>query len=294
MSDAELAPVVGVNLEDDGPPVETPPPAAPVEAVAPVTPVGELEDTLQPADLVDTGKAQGLIGAVKGLRTEKVALKGENETLRQTIAQQTQMLQTFQQLQQTLRPAAPQGPAPVDPNAEAFARKLDYLNVDGTPNLQRGAEIAQLIREEAGKIAAQQMAPLAERQARTASLENFQRAAAATATNGLKASVETLTTLWQTMPIEYTANPEIARTLWVTAIGMDAAGGKKVALPTVPAVPLLPPLTTEAIAGAAVRTAKPLTEGERQVLSARGMKEETYRKHTETFQKGRASVLEDD
>lgn len=287
-----------MNLEDDTPaPDPTPTPAPePVPVAAAPAPAPDADDDLQPADLVDAEKASGLIGAIKALRGENKELKGraaQVDQLQTQLAQMQGALATFQQLQQR----APAGPAPApapttaDPELVELAKSLDYYRQDGTPDTDRAAKHDAIIQRRAQRIAQQALAPLAEMQHRDLSARNFQQAIQTPLAGGLKPKPETLSWIWQNLPAELTANPNVAQVLNVLALGLDTAGGQQT-LPPAPAPVGQPPIVTEAV-GAAPRRAPALTATERMVIQNRGVSEEKYQQHVKDFRPGRTNSLED-
>lgn len=236
------------------------------------------------------------LDALKASRAEAKQAKEaarEADALRQQVAQMQGALSTFQQLQQTLqRPQAPAQPQPeADPKLVEYARSLDYYKQDGTPDTDRAAKFAQLVRSEAQTLAQQALAPMREIQHRDLSARNFQQAVQGTVA-GVKPKAETLSWMWQNLPAELTADPRTAQVLQVLALGIDTASGQAGHLPPAPAPPANPPPFTEGTS-APTRRAQPISDLERLILADKGITEAKYQELTKGFRPGRTNTLED-
>lgn len=281
---------------------------APEPVAAPVAePIAEPPAPEPPPDPDEVGAVEIQGGkhvpleALKAARAEARAAKEQASrlpALEQQIAQMQGSLATFQQLQRTASypPAPPTNIGPTaDPDMRELALSLDYINPQtGQPDLERAAKHNAIIMRQAQKIAQQMISPLQQQSARAQSHANYQAATQMQAANGTKASKATLDWMWQNLPPEYTADPRVAQALPALALGLEAMAGTGAKLPPAVAPPGAPPLHTEGAGGGPMRRAAPITQAERDLIGARGMKEETYLKHTKDFVKGRAVSLEDD
>lgn len=283
-----------MDLENDPTPVAAVPAAVEAAPAEPAIP----EDPDETAAVEVQGGKYVPLGALKAVRGEIQEWKtkaADADTLRNTVAQLQGSLATFQHLQQQLQhppPAAPPADAIVaDPDLLDLARSLDYYTPTGEPDLARAGKHAALIQKQATKIAQQMVAPMQQNAAHQQSAANFQRALRTTAPNGAKPKETTLTWMWQNLPPEYTADPRVAQVLPALALGLDTLQGGQ--LPPPPAAPAGPPMVTEGLGAAPAVRRTAISDGERAVLSNRGMREDTYHKLTEGFKPGRTSTLED-
>lgn len=293
-----------MSVDFDAP--ENAPAPAPVETPAPVA--AAPEPPPPPADPDEADAVELPAGkhvpleALKAARAEARAAKEQASrlpALEHQLAQMQGSLATFQQLQQAAsqpRPVAPPAPGE-DPDLVGLARSLDYINPQtGQPDLDRAAGLSAIIQRQAEKIARQMVSPLQEQSARAQADMNFQTASRMQSPTGVKASDATLRWMWQNLPANYTADPRVAQALPALALGLEMLAGTNQKVGTMMAVPPpgAPPLHTEGAGGGTVRRAAPISQAERDIIAARGMKEDTYLKHTKDFVKGRPVSLDED
>jgi hypothetical protein len=222
-----------VNFEDDGPAIEpASPPAVPPLAAAPPAEPAAPEPPPDPdeADALDIQGGQYVpLPALKAVRAENKELRGraaENETLRQQLAQAQGQIEGFRTIATQLQqPRQPQAPPTQDPRALAFAQKLDLYTQDASgnavPDVAKAASILGIVQEVAGQIADSRVLPMAQQTARDQSIRNYQWALTVKDPHGKTLPLQIVNEVWKSMPIEATANPDIAKTLVYTAMGME-------------------------------------------------------------------------
>jgi len=284
------------NVEDDTP--APPPPDPAPQAVAPAAPEAPV-----PPDDPDEQIAVEIQGGkhvpLAALRTVREELKTareraqEADQLRQQVAHLSGQLQGFQNVAEQLqqhRPA-PAGPQQADPRDVALAQKLDLYrpgdNGQAVPDTERAASIRGIIQEVAGQIADQRVLPMAQATARDRAVQNYNWALAQKDANGRTVPKTVIDEMWAKMPIEATANPEIARTLWLTGLGMTVANQQ-----AQPAAPVAAPVHTESVGAPRARVA--MSAIETKIAADRGIDAQKWGALTKDFQKGRTNVLEDD
>lgn len=280
------------NVEDDAP--------EPVVAAPPVAPVVPPEPPPDPdeADAVEVnGSPLVPLTALKAARVELKAAKeraSQADNLSAQLAQLQGQLAGYQQVTQQLRqpqaPAAPTKPD-VDPRAVTFAQRLDLYKQDASgqavPDTEKAAEILGIIAQVAGQQAQQQLGPLQERSNQERSANNFIWASQQKAPNGQKVNQELLTQMWQKFPAAHTADPNVAYTLVLTALGADTMRQAQQ-----PAPPAGNPIVTEPVGGNP--RSRPVMSGlEERIARERGVDANKWSELTKDFTKGRTTVLED-
>jgi len=285
-----------INVEDPEPEPEGPPAppvaAAPAEPPAPDPPPDEDEHE---AIELQGGKFVPL-PALKAVRLENKELRtkaAERDQLAQQLAQLQGQVQGYQQVQEQLRrqSAPPPGPAPTDERALAFARGLDLYTADekgqAVPDVAKAANILSIVKELAKQEAQQSALPVAQHMARQASIQNYQWATTVKDPQGKTIPTAIINEIWKSMPIEATANPDIAKTLVYTAMGMERMNQTPQ-----PAPPAGAPVRTEGVGGG--RPARPaLSQLEQNIAKERGVDAAKWAEHTKGFVAGRTTVLED-
>lgn len=283
-----------VNVDDDAPapaPVAAAP-AAPPPAVEPPAPPDDPDE----AEAVELPAGKHVpLAALKTVREENKTLKEraqQAETLAAENARLKGQLEGFQQVTQQLRQPQ-QAPAPqqsqTNEAALLFARGLDLYTQDGSgnavPDVQKAAAILGIVEQIAEQKAGKLVMPVAADAARRASAANYQWALQQKDANGRTVPKAVIDEMWSKMPLEHTAQPEIARTLWLTGLGMATAN--QAAQPAVPP----PPVVTEAVGGNP-RTRPVMSALEQNIAAAKGIKAETWQEHTKGFKPGHTTVLE--
>jgi hypothetical protein len=277
-----------MNLDDPtpAPPAEpvTPPPADPV---APADP-----DEAQAIE-VQGGKMVPL-AALKAAREEAKQGKeaiGRVQQLEQELAQARPYQQFVQANPGVLAPPAPAAPAnpDADPELVELARSLDYIKVDGSPDLDRAAKHQKIIQKQAERIAQQMVAPANAAVAQQMSNSNWAVIVQQKMPNGQPVDAKILGEFWQHMPIDKTADPRVAAMIRDLAYTEQQ---RRNPLPNTPPPPPAPPLHTENL-GRSPAPATRMTPTERGVAAQRGMTDEKYTKLTSDFTPGRMNPLED-
>lgn len=289
----DLTPLV--NVDDDAAPVIDTPPvvAAAPEPVAPEPPADP--DEVEAVEL--PGGKHVPLSALKTVREENKTLReraSQAETLAQRVAQLQGQLEGYQQVTQQLqnqRQAPPPPASPeIDETALTFARGMDLYVQDehgrAIPDLQKAQSILGIVKQLAKQEAGNMVGPIAQATARDRSNVNYQWATQQKDPSGKPVDARVLAEIWKTMPIEYTADPQIAKTLLFTAMGMERANAQ----PTPAAPP--PTVVTESL-GNAPRTRNVMSGLEQRVAADRGIKAETWHEHTKNFKPGQPVTLED-
>ncbi len=281
------------NVEDDTPPAPVVPPAV-VPLAEPVAGVVPAEADDQDAIEMPGGKYVPL-AALRTVRGELKSLKeraAQVEPLAQRLAQAEGQLKGYADVAEQLRraPVAPV-PVPVNEKALAFARGLDLYTQDAQgqaiPDVNKAAAILGIVGQMVAEQTDARILPMAQATARDRSLANYQWARQVKDPQGKLIPSQLIDEVWRNMPLEATANPEIAKTLVFAAAGMD-----RFSQTVPPPAPLGPPTVTEAVGGNP-RTRPAMSDLEDKVATERGIKPEDWAKHTKGFAPGRTTILED-
>jgi hypothetical protein len=294
MSDENL-----INVEDETPepaPVAEAVPEAPVvEAAAPEV---EEEIDLATVDPKDEGRVRGLIAALAREREKTRSLK----PLAERAGQIEEWYRQHQPYVDVLKanpdlftgkqkPQAPPQEEQVDPDVVEYAQTLQIYKADGSGqlDLKAAAKLLSIAENRAEKRAKAAVEPMQQQSYQQRSQANFQSALQIADSDGNKPNPRTLQAIWRNMPVEYTADPQVAGMLAAQALGLDSIQGrqKRVQPPGKPA------LDTES-GGGEIRRQASLTDFEKRVAASRGIKPETYAKLTEGFKAGRTNVIEED
>lgn len=303
---SDLAPG-SLSLEDENPsleslsqPQEPPAPAeTPQEAAQTPPPADEPEpdgtvvnpngEKLVPLSALAAKRQEA--SSAKAALAEKEAKIAELEAKAQQLEQikgdwqrVQPLIQRFQSGQ--LQPPAPQAPQ-VNEAAIKYAKDFDLYKTDGTPDVDRAQRIMDFHAAQAREQAQQLVQPLYQQTAQQQSQTNFQAALGFKDKNGIQVDKTILQEVWNMMPPEMTANPQIAKVLYKVAYAdtIQAMGLK----PAVQAPP--PPLVTESLGG---NTAPPreLTAIDRAMMSAGSIKAKDYESISANFKPGQTNSLE--
>jgi hypothetical protein len=277
-----------MNLEDPTPAPPADPITPPAEPVVPTDP-----DEAQAIE-VQGGKMVPL-AALKAAREEAKQGKeaiGRVQQLEQELAQARPYQQFVQANPGVLAPA--QAPAPpvspdADPELVELARSLDYIKVDGSPDLERAAKHQKIIQKQAEKIAQRMVEPVALGHAQQMSNTNWSVIVQQKMPNGQPVDAKILGEFWQHMPVDKTADPRVAAMIRDLAYTEQM---RRNPLPNTPPPPNAPPIHTENL-GRGPAPATRMTPTERGVAAQRGMTDEKYGKLTSDFTPGRMNPLED-
>lgn len=284
-----------INIEDDSPAPPAPPAAAPPAVETPPT---QPEDA-HPAEVeaVEVGGQKYVpVAAVVQERKQRQALQeraARADTLEQEIAAArpyVEFLRANPQLMQSKAPEPPPAPAAspqADDDVLEYARALSLYKPDGTPDLDQAGKLLSIAEKRAEKKAQAAVQPILQQSAKQQSEANFQRALALKDGAGRTPNEQHLRALWNTMAPEYTADPQVAAMLTMTAFG----AGQLMAKPAV-APPAAPPVFTESV-GAVPKARAPMTEFESRVARERGIKPADWQEHTKNHQPGRPTVIEE-
>lgn len=273
-----------VSLEDDAPqqpaPVAAVPEPAPV-AVAPPAPVVPDE----PGAVEVDGQHMVPVGAVIAEREKRQAERNRADALEQQLRQTLELAQRLQQ--PAPQPAAPVGAPPPDPDVVAYAQTLSLYKADGTPDLEGASRLLSIAESRAERRAQAAVQPLIAQTEQERSAMNFRAALNITNGAGQRPSENALRAIWQQMPVQYTADPNIASILALTAFGADGMTARPPVAP-----PAQQPVYTEA-SGGNPKTRPNLSALEETIAAQRGVDVTKWKELTKGHTQGRPSVLED-
>lgn len=290
-------PVIGTNLEDDGPAIEAPaavaPPAPePTPAPQETAPEDDAPDAIEVA-----GQRVVPLSALQSARAEAKALKeqaqraSELEARLRELEPYAQFVQNNRDLliQRTAPEPPPAQSAPqVDPDALEMARLMDFYKPDGSLDVDRGAKALSVLEKRSERIADERVKPIIRQTHQDQAQQNFQRALQIKDANGETPSLESLQAVWSTMPPELVADPRVAGVLAATALGLD-----RMRTPRKPSVPVPPPALVSEPSGGNPRTRPTLTPMEERLAADRGVAPSKWAELTRNYQPGRPAVLED-
>lgn len=298
------APTMSVSLEEsEAPAVETPPPAAPVAEAAPVSPSANTEDAEPEGVVVATGEKYVPLAAVKAERerrktaeTNLSAKDQEIASLREKASKYDEAASYLQQakpyiekakadLQRQNTPPETQGPlSPAE--AEEYARDFDLYTADGKPDVTRAQRIAARHEKMSQRQAQQTVAPILQTEAQRTANALYQKYLNAPEVNGVKVDPRFLAEVWNIVPADMiAANPNVAETLYRTAIGNQMLAGHKPVQAPPPVVP------TESV-GTGAQKDKPLGDMSQRFQQASRMKAADFKTTRESYTPGVANSLE--
>lgn len=278
-----------MNLEDDAP--ETPP----VEPVAPPPPAETHEAAVEME-----GQKYVPLSAVLAERKQRQELKAKAD-LADDLVQQVQALKPYAEFlkanPQLMQPRAaepPAAPPQADPDAVEAAQLMDFYKPDGTLDVDKGAKYLALQDRRASRASSEAVKPLRDHSLQERSQQNFVRALSVKDASGQSPSPDALRAVWGVLKPEDTANPEIAATLAMLAMGADRMMGRGTPPPSLgPSVaPSPPPLVTET-SGGTIQTPGSLSRLEETIAAQRGMTTAAWRDATTGIVPGRSNVLEE-
>lgn len=290
-----------MSLEVEENPVETPPPTPETPPAAPEPPqqAAPAPDPDPDGTIEGSGGVKFVpLGAVVDLRgkvrekdtviaskdTELAAAKAELEQVRGAWNTVQPLIQQIRQ--QQAQPSAPAKPQ-VNEAALNYAKYLDLYKPDGTPDVERAQRVLDLNAAQAQEVARAAVQPLYQSTAQQQSAANYTAAANYTDKNGIKVDQAILQDIWNKVPKEMSANPDIAALLYKVAKAETLDAGKW--KPQTPAPP--PPIVTESLGGGA-SVPKELTYQDKQMMSAANIKPSDYEKISSNFKPGQANSLE--
>lgn len=290
-------PVIGINLEDDGPAIEAPAAAAPPAPADPAPPTDTASEDDAPDAIEVAGQRVVPLSALQSARAEAKALKeqaqraSELEARLRELEPYAQFVQNNRDLliqrsapEPTPAPAAPQ----VDPDALEMARLMDFYKPDGSLDVDRGAKALSVLEKRSERIADARVQPIIRQTHQDQAAQNFQRALQIKDANGDTPSLESLQAVWSTMPPELVADPRVAGVLAATALGLD-----RMRTPRKPSVPVPPPALVSEPSGGNPRTRPTLSPMEERLAANRDIAPSKWAELTRNYQPGRPAVLED-
>src|SRR5688572_33084366 len=296
-------PAGSMSLEDDTPLSEVVTPPEPVETPAP--PVQAAEDEPEGTIVNPGGEKLVPLGALAGAREKarqaneaREALEAELATLRPKAALADQIKGEWDAVQPmiqsvrngTYQPAKP-AEKPAGPLSEQeaveYAKDLDLYKADGTPDVARAQRLAARQEALAARSAQALVAPLHQQSAQQQSAANLATVSTWKDPTGAQVDQGILREVWNLMPAEMTAQPNIARVMYSVALGEMMLRGKH----KIPTQPPPPPLQTESLGGGNTARAE-LSNQERGFIEAVGMKAKEYEETSARFKPGERNSLE--
>lgn len=299
---SEVAPGA-MSLEesnDPPPPVETPAPAPEVAAAA-VEPPANPEDAEPEGTIVNPGGEKlvplsALAAARQKTRevNEQLAALKPKAELGEKAWQEWQaaqpLLERARQAANAPPPPPPKPAGPLTPDeALEYAKDLDLYKVDGTPDVDRAQRLATKQQLIAQKQAQQYVQPLIQHTAQGQSRTNLETAAAFKDANGHVVDRSILEGVWNSVPAEMSAQPQIAAVLYRQALAEMVLAGKYKG--AVPPPPPPAPVHTESVGGANP-PAQALTSIDHAFRSASDLSEKQFTAIAGKYQPGRTNSLE--
>jgi hypothetical protein len=295
MSDEVVA--GSVSLEDDPAPVADPP--APV---ADPPPVAANPEEAEPEGTVVNPGGEKLVplSALVAQRREAATAKAEAAALRPKAEKVDQVVREWQAAQPlldkvrngTYQPAPQQTPKPEGPlsadEAVEYAKYLDLYDTDGKPDTGRAQRVAALNAKVSEKQAQQYVAPLLQHTAQGQSRANLEQAANFKDQHGHQIDRGILESIWNQVPPEMSAQPQIAAVLYRQAIAEMVIQGK---WKGASAAPPPPPVHTEGVGGGTA-PAQTLDSRDHAFRTAGDMTEKHFTSIREKYQPGRTNSLE--
>lgn len=278
--------------EETPPAPETPPPP-------PDTPPDPNEAEPEGTVVNPGGEKLVPLSALVAERHAKAAAKAEAAALKpkadqaDAIAREWQAVQpliekvkngTYQPNPPTQKPA---GPLSAE-DAVEYAKDLDLYKADGTPDVDRAQRLAGRQQAIAQKQAQEYVAPLIQHTAQGQSRSNFEQAAAFKDAHGNSIDRDILQTVWNAVPPEMSAQPQIAAVLYRQALAEAVLAGK---YKGAGAPPPPPPLHTEGVGGGNTAP-QTLTSADHSFRQAADMTEKQFTTIREKYQPGRTNALE--
>jgi hypothetical protein len=190
---------------------------------------------------------------------------------------------TYQPPRQAEKPAGPLS----EQDAVEYAKDLDLYKTDGTPDIARAQRLAARQEALAEKQAARYIQPLQQQSAKQQSAANLQVVSTWKDQSGATVDPAILKELWQTMPEEMTAQPNIAAVMYRVAIGETVLRGKH-KTPTQPP----PPVVETASLGGGGGARPELSTFERNFIQTTDMKPKEYEEISGRFKPGERNSLE--
>lgn len=288
---ADDAPGGTQQLEDVEAQPASPPSPAPPAAIPPEVPA----DKPAEVDSVEVGGEKYVpVSALQAerQRRQELSQKASRVDELEAFVREAQPYVNFLKANpQVMQPRQEQPVKPAesveDPDALEAAKLMDFYRADGQPDTARGAQWLKLQDRRAQRVAQTTIQPMREQSAQERSTQNFALALQMQDADGRKPSPEALRTVWQAMPAEYTADPQVASLLAVTALGLDQVQRK-----SPPKAPDRDPVITES-SGGGPRNQASMTELETRVAQQKGVTATRWQEATKGFQKNRPSPLED-
>lgn len=279
----DLAPIAADSVTNPPAPVADPPAVNPEDAEPDGTIVNPGGEKLVPLSALAEARK-----ATREAKAEVAALRPKAEQA-EKIAAEWQAVQPMIQRalqQQTPPPAAPAGPLSAD-DAIEYAKDLDLYTADGKPDVERAQRFAGRQQSIAEKQAQQYVAPLILHTAQGQSRSNFEQAAAFKDQHGHQIDRGILETVWNAVPAEMSAQPQIAAVLYRQALAESVLAGKYKGAPPAPPAP---PVHTESLGGGAAP--QTLTSVDHQFRAASDLSEKQFTAIREKYQPGRTNSLE--
>lgn len=190
-----------------------------------------------------------------------------------------------QQIQQPPKPQEPAGPLS-DAEAVEYAKDFDLYTPDGKPDVARAQKIASRHDKMAERRAQQMVAPLVQNEVQRTSAGLYQQMLSRPEVNGVKVDATMLAEAFNTLnnagvPI----TKDVAEVLFMNTIGRQILSGHK------PTAAPPPPLVTEGV-GAGRPAEVSLNSQSERMLSASGIKRDTFMETRNGYKPGQHNSLE--
>jgi len=303
MADEDGLPTGALSLEENPTIVgitEKDPPAADAD-----------DDAVPDGTIEGTGGVQfAPVKAVISERTQRKEAQKEAATLKTQLAEAQAKAKQFDELsgyveqarpiieavrnrpdlvEAAKKPATPaEAPKPMtDAEAIEYAKDFDLYKTDGTPDVDRAQRIVGREVERAARAAQTAVAPFQANDAKRTSDAMFNHIAAFKDANGHMVDRGELTKVWEIVPPELSAKPEVAAIIYDLALAASIRAGKyKGTQAQQPAV-----LQTESLGGGG-KVTRELDAVGAKFARAADMKPGEFAKQSERFKPGQTNSLE--
>lgn len=182
------------------------------------------------------------------------------------------------------RAQEPAGPLTAEEAVE-YARDFDLFTPDGKPDVDRAQRIAKRHDVMSQRSTAAAVAPFAMNEAQRQSQTNLQSVAAYRDAAGHVVDPTILKAIWEKVPAEMSAKPEVAGVLYRMALAEQMIQGK------MPKPGPGPVVQTEGV-GHRTTVAQTITGIDQSMMKAAGIAEKDYKETSARFQPGRSNFLE--
>lgn len=294
--------VGGVNLEDDGPPLETPAPEPVEQAAAPEQPVAEAKPAEVEAVEVAGQKYVPLAGIVAERKQRQEAERSREELqqrlqqLEQQYGQIAPYAQILKENPQLLAPRQEVAQKPAEPSADPdlveLAQTLDFWDPQtGQPDTKKAARVAGFLERRAQQQAQAAIQPYQQQTLQSRVSENYSRIVNAKLPDGAQVNRAVFDDLFAQAArepggMQTLSDPRSVMALAIMAAGAERwVGAAKVQAP--------PPVVVTETSGGNPRTRPQMSQLEEKIAASKGIAPSKWTESIKTFQKGVSNALED-